>query len=182
MKRREFIAGLGAAASVSWPLAAKAQSRPAVVGFIDPRSPEGMADRLRAFRQGLKEGGYVEGENLAIEYRWAENQMDRLPEAVRRACFPASRSDPDARRGHLNAGREVGDDGGPDRFHCRGGSCAARARQKPVAAGRKSDRRQLPQHRVDRQAARICCGRCCRRPIGSPCSSIRRMPATPKPH
>ena len=79
MKRRAFIAGIGAAASVSWPLAAKAQSRPAMVGFIDPRSPEGMADRLRALRQGLKEGGYVEGENLAIEYRWAENQMDRLP-------------------------------------------------------------------------------------------------------
>ena len=77
MRRREFIAALGGAAAL--PLAAKAQPRPPVVGFLDPRSPDGMADRLRAFRQGLKEGGYVEGENLAIEYRWAENQMDRLP-------------------------------------------------------------------------------------------------------
>ena len=77
MRRRDFIAGLGGAAAI--PFAAQAQPRPPVVGFIDPRSPDGMADRLRAFRQGLKEGGYVEGENLAIEYRWAENQMDRLP-------------------------------------------------------------------------------------------------------
>jgi ABC-type uncharacterized transport system substrate-binding protein len=61
------------------PSAANAQPRPPLVGFLDPRSPDGMADRLRAFRQGLKQGGYVEGENLAIEYRWAENQMDRLP-------------------------------------------------------------------------------------------------------
>jgi putative tryptophan/tyrosine transport system substrate-binding protein len=51
-----------------------------VIGFLDPTSPDGMADRLRAFRQGLKEAGYVEGDNVAISYRWAENQLDRLPE------------------------------------------------------------------------------------------------------
>ena len=59
-----------------------------VIGFLDPRSPDAVADRLRAFRQGLKDTGYVEGENVAIEYRWAENQIDRLPalaaELVRR--------------------------------------------------------------------------------------------------
>ena len=59
-----------------------------VIGFLDPRSADGMADRLRAFRQGLKESGHVEGENVAIEYRWAEGQYDRLPalaaELVRR--------------------------------------------------------------------------------------------------
>src|SRR5262249_467658 len=59
-----------------------------VVGFLDPRSPDGLADRLGGFRQGLKETGFVEGENIAIEYRWADNQMDRLPalanELVRR--------------------------------------------------------------------------------------------------
>jgi putative ABC transport system substrate-binding protein len=51
-----------------------------VIGFLDPRSPEGLTERLRGLRQGLKETGHVEGENVTIEYRWAENQLDRLPE------------------------------------------------------------------------------------------------------
>jgi ABC-type uncharacterized transport system substrate-binding protein len=80
MRRREFITFIGGAA-VSWPLIARAQQLAIpVIGFLDPRSLEGVTNRLRGFRQGLKETGYIEGENVTIEYRWAENQMDRLPE------------------------------------------------------------------------------------------------------
>ena len=77
MERRAFIAALAAAAA--WPRVARAQQMP-VIGFLDPRSADAIAERLRAFRQGLKEIGYVEGENVAIVYRFAENQNDRLPE------------------------------------------------------------------------------------------------------
>ncbi|HKN10253.1 MAG TPA: ABC transporter substrate-binding protein [Pseudomonadota bacterium] len=88
MRRRVFIALLGGAAAI-WPLAARAQQPGMpVVRFLSPTSPDPSVDRLRAFRQGLKDSGYVEGENVAIVYRWAENQYDRLPalaaELVRR--------------------------------------------------------------------------------------------------
>jgi putative tryptophan/tyrosine transport system substrate-binding protein len=81
MRRREFIALVGSTAA-AWPLAAHAQqpSQLPIIGFLSPASSEVYTERLRAFRSGLKEAGYVEGENVAIEYRWAENQIDRLPE------------------------------------------------------------------------------------------------------
>src|SRR6478672_6189087 len=79
MRRREFIAGLGSAAA--WPVAVRAQQRPAVpvIGFLGPQSADNGYESTVPFLQGLKEIGYVDGKNVSVEYRWAENQFDRLP-------------------------------------------------------------------------------------------------------
>jgi putative ABC transport system substrate-binding protein len=78
IRRREFIAGLGSMAA--WPVAARAQQQAVpVVGFLGPQSTDDSENVTVPFLQGLKETGYVEGQNVAVEYRWAENQYDRLP-------------------------------------------------------------------------------------------------------
>jgi putative ABC transport system substrate-binding protein len=104
MRRRKFIKLIGGVA-VTWPLMAHAQPATPVIGFLHPTSVDTNTDRLRAFRQGLKETGHVEGENVAIEYRWAEGQYDRLPalaaELVRRQValiVTAAGADPTALR------------------------------------------------------------------------------------
>jgi len=77
MKRRELLALLGGAAA--WPRVARAQPAMPVTGFLNAASPGPLRQQIAAFHEGLKESGYVEGQNVAVEYRWAEGQYDRLP-------------------------------------------------------------------------------------------------------
>src|SRR6516162_7619653 len=98
MNRREIIAGLGSAAA--WPVVARAQ-QPPVIGFVHVGSANDQAVYAPAFRKGLGESGYVEGQNVAVEYRYAENQADRLPALAadlvrRRVAVIVARSGPAA--------------------------------------------------------------------------------------
>jgi putative ABC transport system substrate-binding protein len=81
MRRREFVTILGSAAAAAFPLAVRAQKAGLpVLGLLDQRSPDELTDRLRRFRQGLEGSGFVDGRNVVIDYRWAENKLDRLPD------------------------------------------------------------------------------------------------------
>jgi hypothetical protein len=114
MRRRNFLGVLGGAMAI-WPLAARAQQPTIpVIGFLSALSPEASVDSIEAFRRGLAEAGFVEGQNIAIEYRWLEGQYDRLQaftgEFVRRpvslisCCQSACRTGRDSRN-HVNPDR-----------------------------------------------------------------------------
>jgi putative tryptophan/tyrosine transport system substrate-binding protein len=153
IRRREFIVTLGGSA-VGWPLVVCAQ-QPAmpVVGFLNSTSPDTNADRLRGFHRGLKETGYVEGDNVTIVYRWAENQIDRLPalaaELVRRpvAVIATMGGAPSA------FAAKASNHDNPHRLRRRRRPGQAWSCHQPRPARRQPDRYQLFQWRVDRKAA-----------------------------
>src|SRR5215475_3497488 len=93
MKRREFITLIGGAAAIPsllWPRAARAQQPTIpIVGYLHSDSPQTVAGLLAVFREGLSETGYIEGQNVAIEYRWAENDLSRIPELVAEISYAA---------------------------------------------------------------------------------------------
>jgi hypothetical protein len=107
-------------AAAAWPFVARGQ-QPAmpVIGYLDSRSPDTLADRLRRFRQGLKDTDYVEGENVAIEYRWAENQLDRLPALAAELVRPTGRGDRHGRRPRCGARGQGGNHDDPHRLRRR---------------------------------------------------------------
>jgi putative tryptophan/tyrosine transport system substrate-binding protein len=105
IRRRDFVMLLGGGAAAAWPVAAWAQQAAMpVIGFLHPSPPD--AYRERAFRQGLKDTGFIDGENVAIEFRWANNQIDRLPALAaeliqRRVSVIATGAPPGRARGEV---------------------------------------------------------------------------------
>ena len=153
MRRRKFIGIVGAAAM--WPLMARAQ-QPAmpVVGFIRDGSADMSARFVAAFRKGLNETGYVEGQNVTVEYHWLEGQYNRLPalmaDLVRRQVAVVARRT--RQRASCTRGQSCNSDD-PNRLQCRPGPGPTCSCRQPRPAGRQRDRRQFFPPGSDGQAA-----------------------------
>jgi hypothetical protein len=113
MRRREFIALLGGAAA--WPLTASAQQKP-VIGFLNSGSPDAYPDRVIAFHQELRQLGYIEGENVIVDYRWALGEYDRLPAFAAVTCQARRIRTGRDRRGAGRTGCQIGDLDDTDRL------------------------------------------------------------------